>query len=229
VQSLASPPGITARLCPSSSPPWSSCADAAVWRRLGRTGEQTLTAALDTPDSDALYPARPRKSTRKRNGSAPPNARRAARCARGAGRCSPTSAGRRPPRAAEPGGPAARLCAGRATPTTSPDRRPPPKPPGSRFPHSRAGGRPRAGAGQAPRPVPSAALTRVALSTRRRDDELSVSVRSSCWSSGIQARPCSSAIWSAMSPRSPRCPRFAIRDGSLPAAARLRQAVDVGG
>jgi hypothetical protein len=30
-------------------------ADAAVWRRLGRTGEQTLTAALDNPDGDALY------------------------------------------------------------------------------------------------------------------------------------------------------------------------------
>ncbi|MEV0981124.1 hypothetical protein [Streptomyces sp. NPDC049915] len=29
-------------------------ADAAVWRRLGRTGEQTLTAALDNPDGDAL-------------------------------------------------------------------------------------------------------------------------------------------------------------------------------
>lgn len=30
-------------------------ADAAVWRRLGRAGEQTLTAALDNPDGDALY------------------------------------------------------------------------------------------------------------------------------------------------------------------------------
>ncbi|MGK5498504.1 hypothetical protein [Streptomyces sp. URMC 125] len=30
-------------------------ADAAVWRRLGQTGEQTLTAALDNPDGDALY------------------------------------------------------------------------------------------------------------------------------------------------------------------------------
>jgi hypothetical protein len=30
-------------------------AGAAVWRRLGRTGEQTLTAALDNPDGDALY------------------------------------------------------------------------------------------------------------------------------------------------------------------------------
>lgn len=30
-------------------------ADAAVWRRLGRTGEQTLTDALDNPDGDALY------------------------------------------------------------------------------------------------------------------------------------------------------------------------------
>ncbi|MET8168894.1 replication-relaxation family protein [Streptomyces sp. NPDC005329] len=30
-------------------------ADAAVWRRLGREGEQTLTAALDNPDGDALY------------------------------------------------------------------------------------------------------------------------------------------------------------------------------
>jgi hypothetical protein len=30
-------------------------ADAAVWRRLGRTGDQTLTAALDNPDGDALF------------------------------------------------------------------------------------------------------------------------------------------------------------------------------
>nr|BFD88414.1 hypothetical protein StreXyl84_78150 [Streptomyces sp. Xyl84] len=30
-------------------------ASAAVWRRLGRTGEQTLTAALDNPDGDALF------------------------------------------------------------------------------------------------------------------------------------------------------------------------------
>lgn len=30
-------------------------ADAAVWRRLGRTDEQTLTAALDNPDGDTLY------------------------------------------------------------------------------------------------------------------------------------------------------------------------------
>ncbi|MFF8279710.1 hypothetical protein ACF05T_26985 [Streptomyces lateritius] len=32
-------------------------ANAAVWRRLGRTGEQTLTAALDNPDGHALYRA----------------------------------------------------------------------------------------------------------------------------------------------------------------------------
>ncbi|MFL0395191.1 hypothetical protein ACH0CM_21015 [Streptomyces albus] len=32
-------------------------AGAAVWRRLGRSGEQTLTAALDNPDGDALYRA----------------------------------------------------------------------------------------------------------------------------------------------------------------------------
>jgi hypothetical protein len=30
-------------------------AGAAVWRRLGRTGEQTLTAALDNPDGDTLF------------------------------------------------------------------------------------------------------------------------------------------------------------------------------
>jgi hypothetical protein len=30
-------------------------ADAAVWRRLGRTGEQTLTAALDNSDGDVLF------------------------------------------------------------------------------------------------------------------------------------------------------------------------------
>ncbi|MGW0315981.1 hypothetical protein [Streptomyces flavidovirens] len=30
-------------------------ADAAVWRRLGRTDEQTLTDALDNPDGDVLY------------------------------------------------------------------------------------------------------------------------------------------------------------------------------
>ncbi|MEU0274803.1 hypothetical protein [Streptomyces sp. NPDC006307] len=30
-------------------------AGAAVWRRLGREREQTLTAALDNPDGDALY------------------------------------------------------------------------------------------------------------------------------------------------------------------------------
>ncbi|MFD3519992.1 hypothetical protein [Streptomyces sp. NPDC058653] len=30
-------------------------AGAAVWQRLGRTGEQTLTDALDNPDGDALY------------------------------------------------------------------------------------------------------------------------------------------------------------------------------
>ncbi|MEV6841479.1 hypothetical protein AB0N17_44730 [Streptomyces sp. NPDC051133] len=30
-------------------------ADAAVWRRLGRKGEQTLTAALDNPDGDVLF------------------------------------------------------------------------------------------------------------------------------------------------------------------------------
>ncbi|MFJ2575122.1 hypothetical protein ACIOYT_32495 [Streptomyces halstedii] len=32
-------------------------AGAAVWRRLGRNGEQTLTAALDNPDGDDLYRA----------------------------------------------------------------------------------------------------------------------------------------------------------------------------
>ncbi|GAA3043726.1 hypothetical protein GCM10017562_75540 [Streptomyces roseofulvus] len=32
-------------------------ADAAVWRRLGRTGEQTLTDALDNPDGHTLYRA----------------------------------------------------------------------------------------------------------------------------------------------------------------------------
>ncbi|MET9450841.1 hypothetical protein [Streptomyces cinerochromogenes] len=32
-------------------------AGAAVWRRLGRTGEQTLTGALDNPDGHALYRA----------------------------------------------------------------------------------------------------------------------------------------------------------------------------
>ncbi|MFD4667994.1 hypothetical protein [Streptomyces halstedii] len=32
-------------------------AGAVVWRRLGRNGEQTLTAALDNPDGDALYRA----------------------------------------------------------------------------------------------------------------------------------------------------------------------------
>lgn len=30
-------------------------AGAAVWRRLGRGGAQTLTAALDNPDGDALF------------------------------------------------------------------------------------------------------------------------------------------------------------------------------
>ncbi|WP_331728628.1 hypothetical protein [Streptomyces sp. NBC_00158] len=30
-------------------------ADGPVWRRLGRKSEQTLTAALDNPDGDALY------------------------------------------------------------------------------------------------------------------------------------------------------------------------------
>ncbi|MFJ8596854.1 hypothetical protein [Streptomyces sp. NPDC093598] len=30
-------------------------AEAAVWRRLGRNDEQTLTDALDNPDGDALY------------------------------------------------------------------------------------------------------------------------------------------------------------------------------
>ncbi|MFJ4767497.1 hypothetical protein ACIP88_00040 [Streptomyces uncialis] len=30
-------------------------AGAAVWRRMGRTGEQTLKAALDNPDGDILY------------------------------------------------------------------------------------------------------------------------------------------------------------------------------
>ncbi|MEW2417827.1 hypothetical protein AB0953_29495 [Streptomyces sp. NPDC046866] len=30
-------------------------ADGAVWRRLGRTGEQMLTAALDNPNGDAPY------------------------------------------------------------------------------------------------------------------------------------------------------------------------------
>jgi hypothetical protein len=33
-------------------------AGAAVWRRLGRTGEQTLTDALDNPDGCALYRVR---------------------------------------------------------------------------------------------------------------------------------------------------------------------------
>ena len=67
-------------------------ADAAVWRRLGRTGEQTLHQALDNPDGDALYRLQDAKVS-----AGPPNGRRSARCARGVGRSSPTTAGRRPP------------------------------------------------------------------------------------------------------------------------------------
>ncbi|MFD7629785.1 hypothetical protein ACFV7Q_27810 [Streptomyces sp. NPDC059851] len=75
-------------------------ADAAVWRRLGRTGEQTLTAALDNPDGTPSTAPRPPAPTPRRNDAVPPRGRRSGPCARGAGRSSPTSAGRRPPRAA---------------------------------------------------------------------------------------------------------------------------------
>ncbi|WP_234432229.1 hypothetical protein [Streptomyces sp. NRRL S-378] len=80
-------------------------ADGPVWRRLGRKSEQTLTAALDNPDGDALYRhqiARADERAAQRR-AAEREAQR--RCAAGAGRSSPTSAGRRPPRAAVPGRP----------------------------------------------------------------------------------------------------------------------------
>ncbi|MFD0267817.1 hypothetical protein ACFVGY_14675 [Streptomyces sp. NPDC127106] len=80
-------------------------ADAAVWRRLGRTSEQPLTAALDNPDGTPSTATRPPAPTPRRHSAVPTSGRRSAPCAGGAGRSSPTSAGRRPPRAAEPGRP----------------------------------------------------------------------------------------------------------------------------
>ncbi|MEU2599844.1 hypothetical protein ABZ669_22100 [Streptomyces hirsutus] len=61
-------------------------AGAAVWRWLGRAGEQTLTAALNSPDADALYRGQAacadaedkRRRAAERGG-------RSGRCARGAG------------------------------------------------------------------------------------------------------------------------------------------------
>ncbi|MFD9538202.1 hypothetical protein [Streptomyces sp. NPDC060010] len=59
-------------------------AETAVWRRLGRTGEQTLTAAFDNPDGDALYRPRPPALTSGRHSGEPPSGRRSAPCTAGA-------------------------------------------------------------------------------------------------------------------------------------------------
>jgi hypothetical protein len=79
-------------------------ADAAVWR-LGRTGEQTLTAALDNSDGDALFRRRAAHAARRRSGGWLPKERHSGRCARGAARSSPTNGGRRPKRQVPAGRP----------------------------------------------------------------------------------------------------------------------------
>ncbi|MFE1199949.1 hypothetical protein ACFW6E_45930 [Streptomyces olivaceoviridis] len=111
-------------------------ADAAVWRRLGRKGEQSLTDALDNPDGDALYRRQYARAEAEDEGRRAAERERGGRCASGVGGSSPTSAGRRPPRE-RPGRPGTCRCAAPATPTTSPARRPPLKPPASRPPRRR--------------------------------------------------------------------------------------------
>lgn len=112
-------------------------ADAAAWRRLGRADGQPLTDALDNSDGDALC-RRPyaraeaedvRRRVAEREAQSP--------CARGAGRGSPSSAGRRQPRTGRLGAPGACRCAAVATPTSSPVRKRLPEPPGSRPPRHR--------------------------------------------------------------------------------------------
>ncbi|WP_245877424.1 hypothetical protein [Streptomyces glaucescens] len=66
-------------------------ADAAVWRRLGRTGEQTLTAALDNPDGDALYRRQAARADADEEQRRAAEREPGARCASGAGRSSSRS------------------------------------------------------------------------------------------------------------------------------------------
>ncbi|WP_232542892.1 hypothetical protein [Streptomyces sp. QHH-9511] len=61
-------------------------AAAAVWLRLGRKDEQTLTDALDNPTAALSTAASTRRPKRKRNGAVPLSGRRGGRCASGAGR-----------------------------------------------------------------------------------------------------------------------------------------------
>ncbi|MFD6363406.1 hypothetical protein ACFWFX_26680 [Streptomyces roseolus] len=72
-------------------------ADTAVWRRLERDGEQTLTATLDNPDGPSSTAYRRPSPKRRASGAVPPSGRRSGRCAGAAGGSSTTRARRRSP------------------------------------------------------------------------------------------------------------------------------------
>ncbi|MFH9740108.1 hypothetical protein ACH4MA_20800 [Streptomyces roseolus] len=118
-------------------------AGTAVWRRLERDGEQTLTATLDNPDGHVLYRVQedPAEAEGERRRAAE---REAERRASAAGGSSTTRARRRSPCTGPPCVPGTRPCADRAAPTTSPARRP--KPPAARpsFHRNRSTARSRA-------------------------------------------------------------------------------------
>ncbi|MFD6248701.1 hypothetical protein [Streptomyces roseolus] len=107
-------------------------ADAAVWWRLGRDGEQTLTATLDNPDGHVPY--RVQEALAEAEGERRRAAEREAerpvckRCGRkfNDARWEKITVYRTAVRAGT------RPCADRAAPTTSPARKPPPKPPTAR-------------------------------------------------------------------------------------------------
>ncbi|MFD6347988.1 hypothetical protein ACFWF9_25190 [Streptomyces roseolus] len=99
-------------------------ADTAVWRRLERDGEQTLTATLDNPDGPSSTAYRRPSPKRRASGAVPPSGRRSGRCASAAGGSSTTRARRRSPCTGPPCVPGTRPCADRAAPTTSPARKP---------------------------------------------------------------------------------------------------------
>ncbi|MFH8254203.1 hypothetical protein [Streptomyces roseolus] len=112
-------------------------AGAAVWRHLGRTGEQTLTEALDNPDGEDLY--------RRQYALAEAEGERRRAAEREAERPVCKRCGRKfnDARWEEttgelPGRPGTCRCADRAAPTSSPARKPPPKLPGLRPPLCRS-------------------------------------------------------------------------------------------
>ncbi|MET7435934.1 MULTISPECIES: hypothetical protein [Streptomyces] len=122
-------------------------ANAAVWQRLGRADEQTLTDALDNPDGEDLYRDQvARADAEDKRRRAPEREAQRPVCKRRGQKFTDQRWGR-PPRAVAPGQPGTRPCAIPATPTTSPARKPSPKPLASRSLRHGAGARPRPGAG----------------------------------------------------------------------------------